>query len=223
MLIDELGAGTDPDEGAAIGRTVIAELLRLGAKAVITTHLSALKAVAYTTPRVDNASVEFDPQSLKPTYHLRIGEPGNSNALIIAKRLGMPARLVKEAKAYLDDKARALHRAIAGTLDARREAEAARRAAHEARLAAEREREALQQARERLEREQEAFARWTRWIAALEKGDRVYLRSLRQEAAVVRMLLHRQKAVVTCGGMDLELSLEELQPPPAADGPTGRS
>ena len=61
VLIDELGAGTDPDEGAAIGRTIVAELLDLSAKAVISTHLSALKAVAFTTERVDNASVEFDP------------------------------------------------------------------------------------------------------------------------------------------------------------------
>lgn len=216
VLIDELGAGTDPDEGAAIGRAVIAELLRLRAKAIVTTHLSALKAVAFTTPRVDNASVEFDPESLRPTYHLRLGEPGNSNALIIAKRLGMPARLVQLAKGFLDDSTRALNKAIAGTLDSRREAEAARKAAREAALASHREREKYEQDREELLRSQEAFARWTDWVNGLKAGDQVHLRTLKRSAKVVRMQLHRQIALVTAGAMDIEVSLNELELPPTA-------
>jgi len=216
VLIDELGAGTDPDEGAAIGRAVIAELLRLKAKAIVTTHLSALKAVAFTTPRVDNASVEFDPESLKPTYRLRLGEPGNSNALIIAKRLGMPARLVQLAKGFLDDSTRALNKAIAGTLDSRREAEAARKAARDAALASQREREKYEQDREELQRSQEAFARWTDWINGLRPGDPVHLHTLNREAKVVRMQLHRQTALVTAGALDIEVSLRELEMPPAS-------
>ena len=215
VLIDELGAGTDPDEGAAIGRAVIAELLRLKAKAIVTTHLSVLKAVAFTTPRVDNASVEFDPESLKPTYHLRLGEPGNSNALIIAKRLGMPARLVQLAKGFLDDSTRALNRAIAGTLDSRREAEAARKTAREAALASDREREKYEQNRQELQRSQEAFARWTVWVNGLKPGDEVHLRILNRSAKVVRMQLHRQTALVTAGAMDIEVSLRDLNMPPA--------
>ena len=86
-------------------------------------------------------AVEFDPQSLKPTFHLKLGEPGNSNALIIAKRLGMPARLVKAAKGFLADSTRALNKAIAGTLDSRREAEQARKAAREAQVDAQRQRD----------------------------------------------------------------------------------
>jgi DNA mismatch repair protein MutS2 len=213
VLIDELGAGTDPDEGAAIGRAVIAELLRLKAKAIVTTHLSVLKAVAFTTPRVDNASVEFDPESLKPTYHLRLGEPGNSNALIIAKRLGMPARLVQLAKGFLDDSTRALNRAIAGTLDSRREAEAARKTAREAALASDREREKYEQNRQELQRSQEAFARWTVWVNGLKPGDEVHLRILNRSAKVVRMQLHRQTALVTAGAMDIEVSLRDLNMP----------
>jgi len=214
VLIDELGAGTDPDEGAAIGRAVIAELLQLKAKAVVSTHLSNLKAVAYTTPRVDNASVEFDVASLKPTYRLRLGEPGNSNALIIAKRLGMPARLVQQARGFLDDRTRALNQAIAGTLESRREAEAARKSAMQAALDAQREKEKYKKDRRDLEQSQETFDRWTKWVHDLKPGDPVYLRSLHRGAKVVRMQLHKQIALVSAAGLDIEVALRELQPLP---------
>jgi DNA mismatch repair protein MutS2 len=213
VLIDELGAGTDPDEGAAIGRAIISELLRLKSRAMVTTHLSALKAVAYTTPRVDNASVEFDPVSLRPTYRLRLGEPGNSNALIIAKRLGMPARLVQLARDHLDDSARALNKAIAGTLESRREAEAARRAAREATLEAERRQEEFERHQAELERQQRSFEQWSQWVNTLKPGDPVYLRTLRRPAKVIRMQLHRQMALVSSGPMDIEVSLRDIAEP----------
>ncbi len=213
VLIDELGAGTDPDEGAAIGRSIVAELLRLGAKAMVTTHLSALKAVAYTTDRVDNASVEFDPVSLRPSFRLRLGEPGNSNALIIAKRLGMSARLVTQARAYLDDSSRALNNAIAGTLESRREAEVARRAARDAAIESERQREAFERNGRELERQQQAYERWTNWVNALKPGDDVFLRTLQRSARVVRMQLHKQSALVTTGTLDIEVSLSEVVEP----------
>lgn len=211
VLIDELGAGTDPDEGAAIGRSIIHELLELKAKAVVTTHLSALKAVAFSAPRVDNGCVEFDPETLRPTFRLRIGEPGNSNALIIAKRLGMSARLVKQAKDYLADTNRALNKAIAGTLESKREAEAARRAAHDATLEAQRTRDELEKEREELRRKQEEVARWTAWVNALKPGDVVYLKTLQRDAKVVRMQMHKQIAVVSARGMDLEVSLRDIR------------
>lgn len=215
VLIDELGAGTDPDEGAAIGRAVIAELLQLKAKAIVTTHLSTLKAVAFTTPRVDNASVEFDPVSLKPTYHVRLGEPGNSNALIIAKRLGMPARLVQLAKTYLDDTTRALNTAIAGTLDSRREAEAARKAAREAELQAQKEREKYERERQEMLRSHEEFKHWTDWVNTLRAGDDVHLKNLNRSAKVVRMQLHKQTALVCSGAMDIEVPLRDIEAPRA--------
>lgn len=211
VLIDELGAGTDPDEGAAIGQAVVAELLNLKAKAVITTHLSALKAVAFTTERVDNASVEFDPETLKPTFRLRLGEPGNSNALIIAKRLGMPARLVHMAKQFLDNRSRALNKAIAGTVESRREAEAARRAAREAALASIAEKEKYEHELKELQQSQEAFNKWTQWIDTLRPGDEVYVRTVKRNAKVVRMQLHKQSALVSARGMDLEVPLRELE------------
>jgi len=213
VLIDELGAGTDPDEGAAIGQAVISELLNLKAKAVLTTHLSSLKAVAYTTPRVDNASVEFDPETLRPTFRLRLGEPGNSNALIIAKRLGMPARLVQKAKQYLDDRSRQLSKAIAGTIESRREAEAARKIAHDAALAAQREKEKYEQELRELHESQEAFDRWTQWIEALRPGDEVFAKPVNRNARVVRMQLHKQTAVVSSRGMDIEVPIRDLSAP----------
>lgn len=213
VLVDELGAGTDPDEGAAIGRAILSELLSLKARAVVSTHLSALKAVAYTTDRVDNAAVEFDPVTLGPTYHLRLGEPGNSNALIIAKRLGMPARLVQLARGFLDDRAGALSKAIAGTLQSRREAEEARRTARDAAIEARRAREQADQERKELEAAQAEFEHWAKWIDTLRPGDSVYLGSLKKNAKVVRMQLHKQSALVSAGSMDLEVPLRDIQAP----------
>ena len=213
VLIDELGAGTDPDEGAAIGQAIVSELLELKAKAVVSTHLSTLKAIAFTAERVDNAAVEFDPESLGPTFRVRMGEPGNSNALIIAKRLGMPARLVQVAKRYLSDRTRALNRAIAGTLQSRREAEEARRAARGAALAAERERDRLEKDREGLERSRQAFDAWTHWVNALQPDDEVFIKPLKRPGKVVRMQLHKQKALVTTGAIDIELPLTDIELP----------
>ena len=213
VLVDELGAGTDPDEGAAIGRAIITELLGLAAKAIVTTHLSALKTVAFSSARVDNAAVEFDAASLRPTFRVHLGEPGNSNALIIAQRLGMPLRLVKEAQKHLEDRTRALNKAIAGTLQSRRQAEKARKQARDAVVEAERERENLQRNRAELEASQEAFERWAKWVNQLDRGDKVWIKALRRPGTVVRMQLHKQTAVVSSGAMDLELPLRDIDFP----------
>ena len=120
VLTDELGAGTDPDEGAAIGRAILDEFLKMETRCVVTTHLGALKGYALTRQRVENASVEFDIETLQPTYHLRVGESGSSNAIDIAHRLGMSKRLVAAARHNLSRKARTLRAALQGT--AQREA-----------------------------------------------------------------------------------------------------
>lgn len=102
VILDELGAGTDPQEGAALARSLLTRLLERGITTLVTTHHPELKTYAHGTSGVTNASVEFDIESLQPTYHLTIGLPGRSNALAIAERLGMPDVIVSGARAEID-------------------------------------------------------------------------------------------------------------------------
>ena len=102
VILDELGAGTDPQEGAALARAILSNLLEKGITTLVTTHHPELKAYAHATPGVVNASVEFDLDTLRPTFHLTIGLPGRSNALAIAQRLGMPEKVIDLAKSELN-------------------------------------------------------------------------------------------------------------------------
>ena len=102
ILLDELGAGTDPIEGAVLATAVLDKLLEKGARVVVTTHLGQLKSYAYSTPRAQNGSVQFDSETLEPTFRLMIGTPGSSNALVIANRLGMPKAVITKASSLLE-------------------------------------------------------------------------------------------------------------------------
>lgn len=97
VLIDEIGAGTDPDEGSALARAIIERLIERNSKGIITTHYSALKEYAYKESRITNASMEFDPVTFKPLYKINIGLPGTSNAIEISKMLGLSDDLTKRA------------------------------------------------------------------------------------------------------------------------------
>ena len=101
VLLDELGAGTDPIEGAALAKAILLYLHKRGAKVVCTTHHSELKHFAFRQPRFENASVLFDPETLRPTYQLVIGIPGQSHAIDIARRLGVPTEVIREARHQL--------------------------------------------------------------------------------------------------------------------------
>ncbi|NOR90093.1 MAG: endonuclease MutS2, partial [Anaerolineales bacterium] len=101
VVLDELGAGTDPQEGAALAQALLQEFLDRRVTTVVATHFSALKIFAHNTTAVRNASVEFDIESLKPTYHLTIGLPGRSNALAIASRLGLDENIVQGARSMV--------------------------------------------------------------------------------------------------------------------------
>lgn len=101
LLLDELGSGTDPAEGSAIGVAVLEHLARCGALAIVSTHHDALKHYAYEFEGSMNASVEFNPRDLSPTYRIRMGAAGPSNAVAVAERLGLPARILERAKEIL--------------------------------------------------------------------------------------------------------------------------
>jgi DNA mismatch repair protein MutS2 len=101
VIFDELGAGTDPQEGAALARAILNHLLETGCTTLVATHYPELKTFAHSTEGVVNASLEFDIKTLRPTYHLTIGLPGRSNALLIAQRLGLPQTIIDSAKAEI--------------------------------------------------------------------------------------------------------------------------
>src|SRR5205085_10543182 len=101
VLLDELGAGTDPTEGAALGRAILDGLDGIGCRAMLTTHRGDLKTYAFSNERAENAAVEFDVETLRPTYRLHIGQFGMSNALKIARRLKLPRDLLRRAHRYL--------------------------------------------------------------------------------------------------------------------------
>ncbi len=211
VLLDELGAGTDPDEGAAIGRAIVEHLLSSGCLAMVTTHLGALKALGYELKRADNAAVQFDIRTLRPTYELRLGEPGNSNALAIASRLGMPRKLIHAAQLHLNGRERALQNAISGTLQARRNAERARHEAELARQEAARQTLAAVDKAKALDARYKAFTAWVDRMMKLQAGDVVRVRNFDDPARVVRILHEKQRAAVSIGSKELEVPLSDLR------------
>ncbi|MCH9031821.1 MAG: Smr/MutS family protein, partial [candidate division Zixibacteria bacterium] len=108
LLYDEIGAGTDPKEGAALAEAIILDVIQRGAKLIATTHYTQLKTLPLSHPELENASMEFDKESLCPTFRLIMGLPGSSYATEIAGRLGMPARIVTSAREKLDEGERSL-------------------------------------------------------------------------------------------------------------------
>lgn len=102
VIFDELGSGTDPQEGAAIARAILTHLLESGAMTLVATHYPELKTFAHSTESVVNASLEFDIKTLRPTYKLTIGLPGRSNALAIAQKLGLPQSIIESARAEIN-------------------------------------------------------------------------------------------------------------------------
>ena len=124
VVIDELGAGTDPQEGAALAIAILDDLGTLGSYVMVSTHYPELKAYGYNRPETINASMEFDAQTLQPTYRLLIGIPGRSNAFDIAARLGMPEQVVAAARSLTDQDSQDLNAMIADLTEQKRRADA---------------------------------------------------------------------------------------------------
>ncbi len=224
VVLDEMGAGTDPAEGAALGRAILDELDAIGCRAIVTTHISDLKTYAFTNPRAENAAVEFDEATLQPLYRLRIGDIGQSNALLIARRLSVPEHLVSRAERYLEQsKGRELPEwEVIQRL--RREAEEARAAALSAQAEAERHREALSQRLTDLQTQAELDARMAEARARLQPGDRVVVPRLGYDrpGRVVKVDARKGTASVAIGVMKWDVSIDELVPqlirPPEVPG-----
>ncbi|MFO0876911.1 MAG: DNA strand exchange inhibitor protein [Gemmataceae bacterium] len=211
VLLDELGAGTDPTEGAALGRAILDQLDHSGCRAMVTTHLGDLKTYAFNNERAENGAVAFDIETLRPTYKLEIGQFGMSNALQIARRLKLPRDLLRRAHRYL---ARRQKRApeMAQLQRLREEAEKARSEALAAAHEAEQQAAHLREKTAELER-QAAEAQLLREARLrLVPGDQVRVPRYDKVGKVVRTDFKKNIVVVNLGLGQWDVPLEEVFP-----------
>ncbi|MBM4070814.1 MAG: DNA strand exchange inhibitor protein [Planctomycetes bacterium] len=211
ILLDELGAGTDPTEGAALGRAILDQLDRLGCLAMVTTHLGDLKTYAFANERAENAAVEFDIETLKPTYRLHIGQFGMSNALQIARRLKLPRGLLRRARHYLKRRQRR-GPDLAQLQQKREEAEKAREQALLARHEAERQQEEYRQKVSALEKEAEQAAALREARSRLQPGDAVHVPRFDKVGRIVRIDHKKNAAVVSVGLGQWQVGIDEVIP-----------
>ncbi|GAB4557095.1 MAG: endonuclease MutS2 [Anaerolineae bacterium] len=187
VLLDELGAGTDPEEGSALARALLSHLLQRRITTLATTHYSELKIYAHSTPGVRNASVEFDIETLRPTYELSIGLPGRSNALAIARRLGLPEPIILEAESMVSASSLKADTLLAEIRQAREEA-----------------RRALDEAERRLRAAQALEADLRHRIAEIEEARRAVINEAREiaqeELQAVREEIRRLKRRLAVAG-----------------------
>jgi DNA mismatch repair protein MutS2 len=181
ILVDEMGTGTAPEEGAALAVALLEEFRTRHALTIATTHHDRLKSYASTTPGIVNAAMEFDEVHLRPTYRLLVGVPGTSSGIEIARRLGLPTRVVEHAKASLSPESREARDLIAYLHRSRDEMEAIKREAREELTQIESERSALQT---------EWVGRQKKRIAELEKSFQETQKRLEGEVASVTAEIH---------------------------------
>jgi DNA mismatch repair protein MutS2 len=218
ILLDELGAGTDPREGAALGIAILEKLKSKNAITIATTHYSQLKSYAYSFPNVENASVEFDLESLKPTYRLIMGVPGGSNAFEIALRLGLPEEIVKEARKLIDKKELEVENIITELNNERNHYQELREEAEYNHRKAQEMKEEYEEKLKKLEEEQketirEAKQKAKQIIKRAEKKSKNIIRDLKDKAQATRPELDREATEINKElkefKSDLEIKREE--------------
>ena len=223
VLLDELGAGTDPTEGAALARAIVERLLELDCLVIATTHYAELKAFAYNTPRVENGSVTFDDQTLRPTYVLEIGLPGRSNALAIAGRLGLEPALIERARSFLSAETEQVEHLLGAIARERETIVAERRRAEELRVDTEKVRDQLQRELDDLVRERQTrIDAFQRELEEELRGVRQELRRLRDDTrsvSLTREWLQQAEERLSAAGERVETSRRDRATPPPPQQP----
>jgi DNA mismatch repair protein MutS2 len=211
VLLDELGAGTDPTEGAALGRAILDQLDKVGCRAIVTTHLGDLKTYAFSNDRAENGAVEFDVETLRPTYRLHIGQFGMSNALRIARRLKLPRDLLKRAHKYAKRR-RGKTGELTRLQQLREEAEKARTEALARQHEADRQRQEFERKVAELEHRKAEDARLNEWRARLQPGDAVYSPKFGKTGKVARVNQAKGTVFISVGIGQWEVFLSEVLP-----------
>ena len=188
VLFDELGAGTDPQEGAALAISILDEVHERGARVMATTHYPELKAYGYNRPGVANASVEFDIETLSPTYRLLIGVPGRSNAFEISSRLGLPESIIDRAKGFTGTDRHEVESMIASLEETRRQSEDDAERSHALLLESETLRKELQDKLQAYEERKEALDK-----KAKEKARKIVDEAKREAEAIIAELREMRK------------------------------
>ncbi|WP_075620010.1 endonuclease MutS2 [Paenisporosarcina indica] len=190
VLFDELGAGTDPQEGAALAISILDEVHGRGARVMATTHYPELKAYGYNRPGVANASVEFDVETLSPTYKLLIGIPGRSNAFEISRRLGLPQHIIKYAQSFTGTDRHEVESMIASLEVSRKQSEKDAEQASALRIESERIREDLSSQLLKLDEQKEALEQ-----KAKDKARKIIDDAKRESESIIAELKKMQKNV----------------------------
>ncbi len=218
VLLDELGAGTDPSEGSALAIAILEEIHRLGCRTIATTHYSELKAYAFERKGIINASMEFNVQTLSPTYRLLVGVPGRSNAFAIAERLGLPRRIIDTARGQVGEDDLRVESMIASLEANRATAEAERRNA-------EQQRAEIEAVKRQLEDEQRRFREQRdKLLVRAEQEARDAVAKARAEADEVirelrRLALEERGAVKEHKLIDAKRRLDQAAPELRAKDP----